>query len=101
MIRTHTKTYETYDAWAETIPWDCLIRDTGCISSTHDHSPMANQPCAIAKCAKPLLPDETCYAVTQLERGEDGHEQWVCWRHVRPDDGPVRATGPTPIEETP
>jgi len=87
---TYTKTYEIFNAWAESTPWDCLVRETGCVSSTHDHSPMVNQPCAIGRCGEPLLAGETCYAVTQLERGEDGHEQWACWRHVRPDDGPIR-----------
>jgi hypothetical protein len=98
---TYTKTFELFDAWAETIPWDCLIRDTGCVSSTHDHSPMVNQPCAIDRCAEPLLRGETCYAVTQLERLPNGHEPWVCWRHVRPDDGPIRVSTSAPIEEDP
>jgi hypothetical protein len=99
---TYTKTYAKYDAWAQTMPWTCLIEDTGCVSSSHNHSPMANDPCAIESCAKPLLPDEVCYAVTQLERDADGREPWVCWRHIRPDEGPVRATASsTPAEETP
>ncbi|MFD7999950.1 hypothetical protein [Streptomyces mirabilis] len=80
---THTKTFELLDAWAETTPWTCRAEG-------HDHSPMANQPCAIGRCGELLLRNEVCYAVTALERGGDGHEQWVCWRHVRPDDGPIR-----------
>lgn len=96
---THTKTFELLDPWAETTPWTCRIAATECISQSHNHSPMANQPCAIERCAEPLLPDEVCYAVTSLERLPNGHEPWVCWRHVRPDDGPIRATGSDPIEE--
>lgn len=92
MTHTYTKTYELLDAWAETTPWDCLVRDTGCVSETHDHAPMANQACAVADCGEPLLAGETCYAVTTLERLPNGHEPWVCWRHVRPDDGPIRAS---------
>lgn len=89
LTRTHTKTYALMDAWAETIPWDCLIKDTGCCSQTHDHAPMANQKCAVEDCQEPLRPSEVCYAVTQLDRLHNGHEPWVCWRHVRPDDGPI------------
>lgn len=92
LTHTYTKTYELLNAWAETTPWDCRIRDTGCVSETHDHAPMANQPCAIDSCGEPLLANETCYAVTNLERLPNGHEPWVCWRHVRPDDGPIRAS---------
>jgi hypothetical protein len=76
LTRTHTKTYTLLDAWASTIPWDCLIRETHCCHPVHDHSPMVNDPCAVKDCGKPLLDGEECYAVTQLEG-------WVCWRHVR------------------
>lgn len=89
LTRTRTRTYTLLDAWAETLPWDCLIRDTGCVSRTHDHTPMANAPCAIPDCGEPLKPGEVCYAVTQLDRDEHGREQWVCWRHIRPDNGPI------------
>lgn len=92
LTHTYTKTYELLDAWAETTPWDCLVRDTGCVSGTHDHAPLVNQPCAISDCGEPLVAGETCYAVTNLERLPNGHEPWVCWRHVRPDDGPVRVS---------
>jgi hypothetical protein len=92
MTHTYTRTYALLNAWAETTPWDCLIRKTGCVSGTHDHAPLVNQPCAIADCGEPLLDGETCYAVTNLDRLPNGHEPWVCWRHVRPDDGPIRVS---------
>ena len=82
---THTKTYTLLDAWASTLPWTCNVQPTNnCCSDTHDHSPMAGDACALNECRKPLRQGEECYAVTQI----DG---WVCWRHVRPDEGPVRA----------
>jgi hypothetical protein len=93
ITRTHTKTYTIMNAWASTLPWDCLVRDTGCVHPTHQHDPMADDPCAIEDCREPLRADETCYAVTELPRGVDGREQWVCWRHVRPDDGPISIKG--------
>lgn len=97
----HTRTYTLMHPWAETIPWDCLIRPTNCCAGPeHDHDPMADDPCAVRDCQKPLLAGETCYAVTELDRvtgpppqNPSGRvrerEQWVCWRHVRPDDGPL------------
>jgi len=101
LTRTHTKTYVQMDAWAETIPWDCLTRDTRCCSATHDHDPMVGDPCAVGDCGEPLVDGETCYAVCELPsfvgpppRSPAGRVRnrirWVCWRHVRPDDGPIR-----------
>lgn len=84
---THVKTYTLMHPWAETVPWDCLVRETNCCSPTHNHSPMVGDLCAVEACGKPLLEDETCYAVTEMER-VDGREPWVCWRHVHPDAGP-------------
>lgn len=84
LTHTYTRTYTLLDAWASTLPWDCLIRDTNCCSSTHDHSPMVNDECAVRGCGHELRDGEECYAVTQF----DG---WVCWRHIRPDDGPIRS----------
>lgn len=102
ITRTHTKTYALLDAWASTIPWDCLVReDTKCCAGpAHDHDPMVNDPCAVEGCDKLLLAGEECYAVTQFKRVTGpppqnpagrvrSREQWVCWRHVRPDAGPV------------
>jgi hypothetical protein len=80
---TYTKTYTLMDAWASTLPWVC---DTW----GHTHSPMADQPCAV--CREPLKAGEVCYYVTQLDRDEQGSEQAVCWRHVRPDEGPIVVT---------
>jgi hypothetical protein len=95
LTRTHTKTFVLYDAWAQTFPWDCLIRDTGCVSPDHRHSPMTGDTCAEPQCDEPLRSGEVCYAVTELPR-EHGQrsEPWVCWRHIHPDDGPVRVGPP-------
>ena len=84
---TYTKTYALMDPWAQTFPWDCLIRETTCVSTTHDHSPMVGDPCAVEGCGEPLRDREACYAVTQLKQEGPG-EPWVCWRHVHPDEGP-------------
>lgn len=81
ITRTHTKTYALMNAWAQSFPWDCLIRPTGCVSPTHQHTPMVDDPCAVDDCRKPLRDREACYRVT--EQGG-----YVCWRHVHPDDGP-------------
>lgn len=96
---THTKTFVLLTAWASTIPHDCV--DCG---GVHVH---VGDLCAIARCRQPLLAGQTVYAVCetgdpdappavpcetnpQLTTAECHHaEQWVCWRHIRPDDGPV------------
>jgi hypothetical protein len=85
LTRTHTKTYALMNAWASTLPWE------PCGKSGHQHSPMADQPCAIEDCRKPLKAGEECYYVVELERDADGNEQAVCWRHIRPDQGPITA----------
>lgn len=101
MTRTYTKTFAIYGAWAETTPWDCVMRGGECANATHDHSPMVGDPCGEPQCNELLVADEVCYAVTQLDsiigpppQNPAGpvrrREQWVCWRHVRPDDGPIR-----------
>lgn len=85
LTRTHTKTYTLLDPWASTLPWTCDVDPrTACCAATHDHKPMVGDPCALNTCAKPLRQGEECYAVTEI----DGY---VCWRHVRPDEGPIRA----------
>lgn len=81
LTRTHTKTYALMDAWAQSFPWDCLIRETNCASDTHDHDVMVDQPCAVPDCGEPIRDRESCYRVVQMEG-------YVCWRHVHPDDGP-------------
>jgi hypothetical protein len=97
--RTHTKTYAQLDSWAQSFPWDCLVRETNCVSATHDHSPMVGDPCAVPECREPIRERESCYLVTQYGRvtgpppqNPQGpvreREQYVCWRHVHPDEGP-------------
>ena len=89
---SHTKTFTVLHPWAETVPWACLVRPTACIHPTHDHSPMVGDPCAA--CGEPLLEYEACYSVIEIRQAADArHPPWVCWRHVRPDDGPVRTVG--------
>lgn len=64
-------------AWAQSFPWDCLVRPTRCASATHAHDPMVDQPCAVPDCGEPIRDREPCYQVTELEG-------WVCFRHVDP-----------------
>lgn len=101
LTHTRTHTYVLLDVWASTVPWDCLIRRTPCCSTDHDHDPMVGDPCAVLDCREPLANRQVCYAVTQLGQVTGPppqrpagrvrqREQWVCWRHVRPDDGPIR-----------
>jgi hypothetical protein len=74
-------------AWASTFPWDCLVRETGCCSASHKHTPMVGDPCAI--CGNPLGVNEECYYVTEPPNPElRSDDQPVCWRHVR--DAPTR-----------
>jgi len=82
------------EAWGSTFPWTCLIRQTRCCSAIHDHIPMVNDPCAIEDCREPLLVDQECYFVAEMPRDEYGREQAVCWRHVRPDKGPLTVPPP-------
>ena len=77
---THTKTYAELSAWASTLPW-----------GSGDHSPIVGDLCAEERCDEPLLADEVCYAVTELPKAGE-QQPWVCWRHVRPDDGPIKVT---------
>lgn len=85
MTRTvvHTKTYALLDDWAQSFAWDCLIRETNCASTTHNHAPMVGDLCAVPDCDEPIRERESCYMVTDPDI--DG---WVCWRHIHPDDGP-------------
>jgi hypothetical protein len=100
LTRTHTKTYALLTAWASTLPHECADR-TGHV---HVH---AGDACAVPRCGEPMPASETVYAVTEVGESDapeaipcrtnpaittaDCHhaEQWVCWRHVRPDDGPI------------
>lgn len=86
MTRTHTKTFVTYGAWAETTPHK---RD----APGFDRAAREGDPCCEPQCDEHLRADEVVYAVVELGR-EDANpgrnEPWVCWRHVRPDQGPVK-----------
>jgi hypothetical protein len=84
MRYTYTKTFALLDAWAATTPWDREGHPTW-------KGPCVGDVCAVEDCDETLLANEECYYVTQLPRREDGSEQAVCWRHVRPDDGPISA----------
>lgn len=94
LTRTYTKTYTLLNAWASTTPAD------------YGHMPRPGDPCAVPSCGEQLRADEVVYAVTEsggpdapeavpcrygpLMTDRCGHaEQWVCWRHVRPDGGPI------------
>lgn len=81
-MATHTRTYVVLDPWAQTIPHACAA---GC-DKPHVHP---GDPCDAPQCNEPLKANEVCYAVTQLNRDVNGRERWVCWRHVRPDQGPI------------
>lgn len=83
LIRTHTKTYALMGAWASTIPHECGDK-TG-----HKHVHVGDI-CAVDDCDYTLLRNQECYAVTELPRDANDSEQWVCWRHVRLDDDPIR-----------
>lgn len=82
---TYTRTYALMGAWAETTP---VARDH---KSTYQGA-REGDPCCAPQCEELLRAGETVYAVTELGR-EDANpgrgEPWVCWRHVRPDEGPI------------
>jgi hypothetical protein len=79
-------------AWASTTPAD------------YGHMPRPGSPCAVPSCRKPLLADQTVYAVIEhggpdapevvpclhgpLTSAKCGHTcgGWVCWRHVDRND---------------
>jgi hypothetical protein len=100
ITRTHTKTFTLLDDWAATIPHDCK----GC-GKPHVH---VHDLCAVPSCGGLLHRGEQVYAVIQtggpdapepvpcevnpqLTTADCHHaEQWVCWRHIRPDDGPIK-----------
>lgn len=83
----------TLTPWAETTPWNCLVRKTNCVSDTHDHDPMVGDPCMAPGCPHTLAEAERCYAVVELEdylgpppRDPQGRSRrrhrWVCHRHA-------------------
>lgn len=79
---THTKTYTLMDAWASTLPL-AVDRVKPC-----NTGPVVGDGCAVEDCDYSLRAGEECYSVTQLPE-VDGRNQWVCWRHVQPDRGPI------------
>jgi len=86
MTRTHTKTYTLMGPWAETTPHR---RN----AANFERAAREGDPCCAPQCDELLRADEVVYAVVELER-EDANpgrgEPWVCWRHVRPHEGPVK-----------
>lgn len=88
IMRTRTKTYALYNAWAETIPYEKDAPD-------YKTGPRVDDPCCEPQCDETLHAGEVVYAVTELgrEHANPGrNEPWVCWRHVRPDQGPITVT---------
>jgi len=88
-----TQTCAPIEAWGSTFPWTCLIRQTSCCSTIHDHIPMVGDPCAFDGCDEPLLVDEECYFVAGVPQDPWGRHRAVCWRHVRPGEGPLIVPG--------
>lgn len=95
LTHTYTKTFTLLNAWASTTPAD------------YGDMPRVGDECAVPSCTEHLRENEVVYAVIEtggpdapepalcksgpLTTAECGHaEQWVCWRHVRPDEGPIR-----------
>lgn len=76
---TFTKTYNLLDAWAESTP----------VHWTDKGGPKVGDSCCVPGCEETLQKGEVYYYVTQFERDVNDKEQPVCWRHVRPDQGPV------------
>jgi hypothetical protein len=87
ITHTYTKTYALMHPWAET---DALPREY----PGHDQHAREGDLCCAPDCDEPLVAGDTVYAVIELGRADarpGRGEPWVCWRHVRPDDGPLRA----------
>ena len=63
------------NAWAETTPHSCPEE----CSKPHAH---VDDLCAVPRCGELLKAGESCYALTQLERGAASREPWACWRHI-------------------
>lgn len=83
LTHTFTRTYALMDAWAETTPHACA---PGC-TKPHAH---VGDWCDAPQCDEQLVAHEACYSPVELDRAASGREPWVCWRHIRPDDGPIR-----------
>ncbi len=100
ITHTYTRTWPLLDAWASTLPWNCHTNPAGCVAAGHDHAPVVGDPCAVPECGRPLRGREVCYAAVEYPArtgpppGNPAgphrqREQWVCWRHIRPADGPI------------
>lgn len=81
-MATEPKIYPLMDPWAESTP----------ISTGTNGGPRVGDPCCVVHCDKTLQKGEVYYYVTELGRDTNGNEQPVCWRHVRPDKGPITIT---------
>lgn len=87
LTRTYTRTFNSYEgAWASTTPHDRRDCPDPC-RAVHVH---VGDMCASPGCGNYLKAGEECYSVTEVETEGPG-EAWVCWRHIRPDDGPIKA----------
>lgn len=85
ITRTHTKTYALYNAWAETTPVESDAPEGY-------RGARVGDLCCEPQCSHHLRVGETVYAVTGLDREHANpgrNEPWVCWRHVRSDQGPL------------
>jgi hypothetical protein len=83
---TYTKTYTIMDAWAQTVPH---AKD----DPRFPQAAREGDPCCAPQCDEVLRADEVAYAPVHLDRAmaNPGRgEPWVCWRHIRPDQGPIR-----------
>lgn len=87
LTRTHTKTRVILNAWAETTP---VSED----SPSHYKGARVGDQCTWPPCGEHLRAGETVYSVVEQDRADalpGRNEPWVCWRHIRPDEGPLTA----------
>ncbi len=83
---TRTRTWELLHAWAETTP--VPENEPG-----HYKGARVGDLCTWPPCGEHFRPGETVYSVTEQDRSDalpGRTEPWVCWRHVRPDEGPLK-----------
>lgn len=87
LTHTYTKTYALLHAWAQT---DALPRDY----PGHREHAREGDLCCAEQCGELLVAGDVVYAPIELDRSDaqpGRGEPWVCWRHIRPDAGPLRA----------
>lgn len=85
LTHTRTRTYTLMHAWAETT---VSTGDTPGVP----HAAREDDPCCAPRCDELLVAGETAYSPIELGREHAAlgrREPWVCWRHIRPDDGPL------------